>query len=90
MQLAARGFRRLGYDTSEGGYRAGVNGIAAPLWDAGGSVVASIAISGPEERLGREYLVELSQDLLDVASANSGSLGYLGSDMPRQAGALPV
>ena len=76
--------RWCGYELSEGGYRAGVNSIAAPLRDASGAVIASIGLSGPEERLGKARLIDVSPLLLDAAATASGSLGYLGQD----AGAL--
>lgn len=71
--------KRLGYETSEGGFRPGVNSIASPIMDSDGSVVASIAISGPEERLPLDRLTEIAGLLLDTSSKISASLGYLGN-----------
>lgn len=70
--------RAKGIDISEGGYRAGVNSIAAPIYSADGTVVASIAITGPEERLPRQRLADLTPKLMDAATRVSGALGFIG------------
>jgi DNA-binding IclR family transcriptional regulator len=72
--------RSKGYETSESGFRAGVNSIAVPIHEADGQVVASLAVTGPKERLPGERLVELSSTLLDAASRASNALGYVGGD----------
>lgn len=70
--------RKRGYDTSESGYRAGINSIAAPLFGEGGTVSAAIAISGPEERLTKDGLIAHLPMLMDEASKISSALGYMG------------
>lgn len=70
--------RKRGYDTSESGYRAGINSIAAPLFGEGGTVSAAIAISGPEERLSKDGLIAHLPMLMDEASKISSALGYMG------------
>ena len=70
--------RGKGVDISEGGYRAGVNSIAAPIHGADGTVVASIAITGPEERLPPQRLADLTPKLMDAATRVSGALGFIG------------
>jgi IclR family KDG regulon transcriptional repressor len=67
-----------GYDTSESGYRAGINSIAAPIRDDRGIAMAAIAISGPEERLDAQALANLRPLILDEASKISVALGYAG------------
>jgi DNA-binding IclR family transcriptional regulator len=71
--IAARG-----YDLSESGFRAGVNSVAVPVWDDRDEVVASIAISGPEERLSEEKLVSFLPAAFDAASKVSAGLGHMG------------
>lgn len=66
-----------GYEVSEGSFRAGINSIAAPIWQRNG-VVASIAISGPDERLTREQLDVVLPSVLDASSRISEALGYRG------------
>lgn len=70
--------RKKGYDVSESGYRAGINSIAAPLFDEGGDVIAAIAISGPEERLTMDALKAQLPLLLNEASKISSALGFMG------------
>ena len=80
MDLAARfaDIRARGFEISEGLFRSGVNGIAAPVHDAGATVVASLAITGPQERLPTKRLLDLSATLLGAASQASHALGYAG------------
>ena len=70
--------RAKGIDLSEGGYRAGVNSIAAPIHGADGTVIASIAVTGPEERLPPRRLADLIPKLMDAATRVSGALGFIG------------
>jgi IclR family KDG regulon transcriptional repressor len=72
--------RANGYETSEGGFRMGINSVAVPIQEANGSVVASVAVTGPKERLTPQRLVELSEKLLDAAARVSNSLGYVGRE----------
>lgn len=64
-----------GYEISEGGFRAGINSIAAPIWQ-GDQICASIGISGPEERLTPERLAEWLPNLLDAGARISEALGH--------------
>jgi DNA-binding IclR family transcriptional regulator len=43
--------RAVGYAVNRGEWRVGVWGVAAPVFDAQGGVVAAIGISGPEQRI---------------------------------------
>ena len=45
--------RRRGWAQSVGEREAGVASVSAPVWGAGGEIVAALSISGPIERLGR-------------------------------------
>lgn len=71
-ELAA--IRRDGYAISESGYRTGINSIAAPIWARDGSVVGSIAITGPLERLTRAKLITFAPDIVNTATRISESL----------------
>jgi len=68
-----------GYETSEGDYRSGINSIAAPVYGATGSVVASLGVTGPQERLPVGRLDALAVELMDAASRASNALGYAGT-----------
>ena len=76
---ALAAIRRRGYDTSIGGYRAGVNSIAVPVHSAPGQVSAAIALTGPEERLTPEWMQSQLPRLLDAAARISEGLGYTAS-----------
>lgn len=68
--------RRDGVAVSSGGWQDGVDGIAAPIRDAAGHVVAAIGISGPGLRFGprqREKFVPLVKA---AASDISRAFGY--------------
>ena len=71
--------RSKGYAVSVGTYRSGVNSIAVPVHAAGGAVSASIALTGPEERLTSDWMQSQLHRLLDAAARISESLGYRGS-----------
>jgi len=63
--------RRDGYSMNVGEYRADVGGVAAPIFDAAGTNIAAIGISGPLSRLTKQRMKELA--LIVVASAQSAS-----------------
>ncbi len=66
---------RQGFAVTEQDVSPGVIGIAAPIFDAGGAIVASFVLAGPVERLGsREE--ELVPAVVESARAASRELGY--------------
>ena len=71
--------RRDGHALNLGEYGAYVNGIAVPVADHGGGVVAAIVISGPAERLHPRGLRQFLPLLLASAQAISGELGFRGT-----------
>jgi DNA-binding IclR family transcriptional regulator len=66
--------RRDGFAMNFGEWRPDVHGLAAPVLDATGTVIAAVGISGPARRLDRLRLVELSPSVLDAARALSSEL----------------
>lgn len=68
--------RQQGFAYNLGEWRAGVNGLAAPIRDADGNVVAAVGVSGPAERLGRARLRSFVPVVTRCASAVSAELGY--------------
>jgi len=70
--------RTMGYAISEGGFRPGVNGIAAPIRDSRGEVVASISLTGPTERLAPDKFESHSLALIHAALRVSQVLGFEG------------
>ncbi|HUH58574.1 MAG TPA: IclR family transcriptional regulator [Candidimonas sp.] len=70
--------RSVGYAINSGEWREQVVGVAAPLRDVTGAVVAAIGISGPAERLTPEQLRAFAPRLIELATLASKRLGYTG------------
>lgn len=70
-----RKVRRQGHAINRGEWRDGVWGVAAPIMDARGSVIAAIGISGPGERLRRTDLRACAELVQAAASDVSRQLG---------------
>lgn len=66
--------RRNGYAINRGEWRAGVNGLAAPIFDGTGAVIAAIGISGPESSLHSTRLLALSEQVRHTAQELSNDL----------------
>lgn len=67
-----------GYAVSSGEYVEAGSGIAAPVRDYTGEVVASIGIVGPTSRITEEKTNEILNAVLDQARSLSKELGYHG------------
>lgn len=65
-----------GYAIGEQEWRLGVSGIAAPVRDPSGAVIAAIAISGPSGRLPRARLRVLAKPVMAAALRLSQALGW--------------
>lgn len=68
--------RRAGWAMNRGEWREGVHGLAAPLRDARGQVVASVGISGPGTRFKAKQVKDWSKAVMAAAATISASLGY--------------
>ncbi len=66
--------RELGYAVNRGEWRASVGGVAAPILDGRGDVIASIGLSGPIERMKRERVKALANDVVRAAQGISSQL----------------
>ena len=67
--------RDQGYALNRGEWREQVCGVAAPIRDVSGEVIAAIGISGPAERLKPRRMKELCPFLIDAANEISARLG---------------
>ena len=67
--------RRQGYMITHGEAYLGSTGIAAPVFDHGGAVLASISVSGPADRMGPEKREQIVRDLKKVAREVSRLMG---------------
>jgi len=70
-----RRIRDQGYAVNRGEWREAVWGVAAPIMDARGSVIAAVGISGPAERLRKRDLKECAHLLVLAAMDIARGLG---------------
>lgn len=66
-----------GYAVSNAEVHVGSIAISAPVWDAGGKVVASVTASGPSFRVQEGRIPEVISMVLSAASQISRQFGYL-------------
>ena len=71
--------RRRGFATLVDELEPGLSGVAAPVFDATGGVVAALAVSGPTARLPAHRLALLGRVAIEQAHAVSQRLGYRGA-----------
>jgi DNA-binding IclR family transcriptional regulator len=67
--------RADGYGTNRGSYREGVGGLAAPVRDHTGQVVASVGVCLPEQRFGEDRFSTLLDAVTEAAVGVSRALG---------------
>jgi DNA-binding IclR family transcriptional regulator len=68
--------RRDRYAINRGQWREGVGGVAAPIRDGSGTVVAAVGISGPTDRLRLKVLRGFAPLVIATADKISRALGY--------------
>jgi DNA-binding IclR family transcriptional regulator len=71
--------RREGYGVNRGSYRNGVGGLAAPIRDHTGQVVASVGVCLPEQRFGDDRFPALHAATVEAAVNISVALGGPGA-----------
>ncbi|MCC6304683.1 MAG: IclR family transcriptional regulator [Rhodobacteraceae bacterium] len=74
--------RALGYARSMDEWNEGVSGVAAPVRDATGAVVATLGITGPTLRLHPDRFAPLGRTAVAVAGAIGRMLGWNGATPP--------
>lgn len=82
LHRALARIREAGYGISRGELRDSVWGVAAPILDAGGQVVAAIGISGPATRLKARRMAAVTPVVVAAAQTISRSMGYCGPKYP--------
>jgi len=70
--------RRKGYSVTFGESHEGVHGVAAPVRDHAGVVVASVSVLGPAARIPRDRIPDLIDKVTRAAAAIARDLGYAG------------
>ena len=68
--------RELGFATDDVENEEGIRCVAAPIFDHGKEVIASISLSGPEHRIPLERLEELAEDVKEASVWLSEKVGY--------------
>lgn len=74
-----REIRKRGFATSHGERFEDVIGIAAPIFDGKGKVVAALNVAGPSQRFNDQVVLKLSSRLIGLAGQVSRLLGYIRS-----------
>ena len=64
-----------GYGISHGEWLSEASGIAAPIFDQNGEVIAALAISGPTQRFSSEKIAQYIPEVTNVASLISHADG---------------
>ncbi len=67
-----------GYAVTAGEYEVGLNAVAAPVFGAGGAVVAAVSVSGPAYRLPVGEIGDTARAVIAAAAAISERMGHLG------------
>lgn len=79
LETELEAVRGRGYATLVDELEDGLSVVAAPVFDAGGAVVAALAVSGPTARLPAHRLALLGRVAIEQAHAVSQRLGYRGA-----------
>ena len=75
VQALARDIREHGFATSEGGLRAGVNSIAAPIWWREDQPYGSIILTADETHLPQSKFAETGRQIVAMADEATRALG---------------
>ncbi len=74
--------RNSGYAVSHGERFTDALGLAAPIFDANGKVVAALNVAGPKLRFTDVDVAKFAPKVIQLANQVSRLLGYLGSTIP--------
>jgi DNA-binding IclR family transcriptional regulator len=72
--------RGFGFTLEE--YEVGLNAVAAPVRETGGTVVAAVSVSGPSYRLTQERIQQVAGRMVTAAAEISARMGYWQSPPP--------
>ncbi len=71
--------RKRGFALVHDEWQEGVAGVAAPVFNGDGDVIAALGVSGPSHRLNVSKAMELGPPVRNAAAKISKQLGYAGS-----------
>jgi len=80
LQQALEDVHRAGYAVDDEESEEAMRGIAAPIFDATGQVVAAVGLAGPTQRLPKTKIRQYASMVAHCAQAISRRLGYLPDD----------
>lgn len=76
LQKALIEVRQAGYAIDDEESEVGMRGVAAPIRDISGKVIAAVGLAGPIQRLTKKDLRGLAPQVVSTADAISARLGY--------------
>lgn len=76
LQKLLEEIRHDGYALDDEESEVGVRGVAAPIRDISGQVIAAVGLAGPTQRLGKKELRGLIPQVVSTADAISARMGY--------------
>jgi IclR family transcriptional regulator, KDG regulon repressor len=76
---------RSGYAASCGEWVSDASGVAAPIFDQRGDIIAALTISGPTQRFNEEKVDKYIKEAIRVAGHISNELGFRASNYRRKA-----
>lgn len=82
IQKELKEIRAKGYATSHGERFEDVIGVAAPIFDSAGKVVAAMNVAGPSQRFSDQAVLKYSPKLMKLADQVSRLLGYVERKKP--------
>lgn len=68
--------RRNGFAVNHGAWRGQIHGVAAPIWDYSGKVVAALGVTGPAYRFGDNGVEALAPEVVAATQELSHELGW--------------
>ncbi|MBN1372511.1 MAG: IclR family transcriptional regulator [Anaerolineaceae bacterium] len=80
LRVELEKIRRQGYAVSFGEWILDASGVAAPIFDRNGEVLAALTISGPTQRFQGDVLPEYIEKVKRVARVISAGMGYRGRE----------
>lgn len=80
LQQALEEVRHCGYAVDDEESEVAMRGVAAPIFDSTGSVVAAVGLAAPTQRLPKAKVRRLAAMVVNSAQAISRRLGYSPSD----------
>ena len=78
MKLAVRKVKRFGYAVEDEICDEGTRGVAAPIYNGDGRIIAAIGVAGPRLRIRKSMFSKLAQTVVATSDEIAERLGYRG------------